>query len=46
MDMYDEVYEVQQSREIDSPPDLDVKGSLNFVNEKTPDLSDDEVSVY
>jgi hypothetical protein len=45
MDMYDEVYNVQHSREIDSPAELDVKSSLAFVNEKTQDLSDEELSM-
>ncbi|XP_062556450.1 intraflagellar transport protein 46 homolog [Armigeres subalbatus] len=35
MDLYDEMYEIKNSREIDDspPPDLDVSSSLQFVNE-------------
>ncbi|XP_001652388.2 intraflagellar transport protein 46 homolog [Aedes aegypti] len=45
MDLYDEMYEIKNSREIDDspPPDLDVSSSLQFVNEDPPE--DDPVPV-
>ncbi|XP_055540412.1 intraflagellar transport protein 46 homolog isoform X2 [Wyeomyia smithii] len=38
MDLYDEMYEIKNSREIDDspPPDLDVSGSLKFLHDKQP----------
>lgn len=34
MEMYDEVVEVKNSREVDSPPDLDVRKSIGFVRQE------------
>ncbi|XP_058454490.1 intraflagellar transport protein 46 homolog [Malaya genurostris] len=44
MDLYDEMYEIKNGREIDDspPPDLDVSSSLKFVHEKHP--SEEQIS--
>jgi len=40
MDNYDEVVEIKNSREIDTPTDLDVTSLLNFVNDKENSLEE------
>ncbi|XP_053676425.1 intraflagellar transport protein 46 homolog [Anopheles nili] len=44
MDMYDEMYEIKNGREIDDspPPDLDVSGSLQFINQEDDDDNEDD----
>uniref|UniRef100_A0A1Y9H264 Intraflagellar transport protein 46 homolog n=1 Tax=Anopheles dirus TaxID=7168 RepID=A0A1Y9H264_9DIPT len=44
MDMYDEMYEIKNGREIDDspPPDLDVSGSLQFINQEDDEEEDEE----
>uniref|UniRef100_A0A182QQ16 Intraflagellar transport protein 46 homolog n=1 Tax=Anopheles farauti TaxID=69004 RepID=A0A182QQ16_9DIPT len=44
MDMYDEMYEIKNGREIDDspPPDLDVSGSLQFINQEDDDEEEEE----
>lgn len=36
MDLYDEIYEIKNGREVDDspPPDLDVSSSLQFINQE------------
>uniref|UniRef100_A0A182JV94 Intraflagellar transport protein 46 homolog n=1 Tax=Anopheles christyi TaxID=43041 RepID=A0A182JV94_9DIPT len=44
MDLYDEMYEIKNGREIDDspPPDLDVSGSLQFINQEDDEDDDEE----
>ncbi|XP_052897828.1 intraflagellar transport protein 46 homolog [Anopheles moucheti] len=44
MDLYDEMYEIKNGREIDDspPPDLDVSGSLQFINQEDDEDDEDE----
>lgn len=44
MDLYDEMYEIKNGREIDDspPPDLDVSGSLQFINQEDEDEDEEE----
>lgn len=44
MDLYDEVYEIKDGRDIDSPTDLDVSSALQFINNKDDDDDDDQLS--
>uniref|UniRef100_A0A182J3U1 Intraflagellar transport protein 46 homolog n=1 Tax=Anopheles atroparvus TaxID=41427 RepID=A0A182J3U1_ANOAO len=43
MDMYDEMYEIKNGREIDDspPPELDVSGSLRFINQEEEEEEED-----
>lgn len=43
MDLYDEVYEIKDGRDIDSPTDLDVSSALQFINNNDDD-DDDQLS--
>ncbi|XP_055599494.1 intraflagellar transport protein 46 homolog isoform X2 [Uranotaenia lowii] len=45
MDLYDEMYEIKNGREIDDspPPDLDVSGSLKFVHQEDRDELEEEL---
>lgn len=46
MEMYDEVVEVKNSREVDSPPDLDVRKSIDLVKqEDLARITDEEEQV-
>lgn len=46
MEMYDEVVEVKNSREVDSSPDLDVRKSIDFVRqEDLARITDEEEQV-
>ncbi|XP_049299004.1 intraflagellar transport protein 46 homolog isoform X3 [Anopheles funestus] len=44
MDLYDEMYEIKNGREIDDspPPDLDVSSSLQFINQEDDEDDEDE----
>ncbi|XP_052861923.1 intraflagellar transport protein 46 homolog [Anopheles cruzii] len=47
MDMYDEMYEIKNGREIDDspPPDMDVSGSLQFVNQEVDEEDENPAAV-
>jgi hypothetical protein len=46
MDTYDEVHHVKNSREIETPPDLDVSSAIKFINNEDESLEgNNEVSI-
>lgn len=40
MDSYDEVHDVEHSREIQTPPDLDVSSAIKFIKQESFDRED------
>lgn len=44
MDTYDEVHEVKNSRDIDTPPDLDVTSAIKFLDEKNNEEEESEAN--
>ena len=40
MDSYDEVHDVEHSREIQTPPDLDVSSAIKFIKQESYDRED------
>lgn len=43
MDTYDEVHDIKNSRDIDTPPDLDVSSAIKFVNHEEEESETNEV---